>query len=73
MKYDVFISCSRKDFDEVNKIVDILKSRINGLNIWFDITGIERGDEFEEKIIKAIDSSQLVLFAPHRRCRLTNY
>ena len=54
-KYDIFISYSRKDFDEVNQIVEMLKSRIPTLNYWFDITGIESGDEFEDKIISAID------------------
>ena len=62
-KYDIFISYSRKDFDEVNAIVEILKSRIPTLNCWFDITGIESGDEFEDKIITAIDNSSYVLFA----------
>ena len=62
-KYDIFISYSRKDFDEVNQIVEMLKSRIPTLNCWFDITGIESGDEFEDKIITAIDNSSYVLFA----------
>lgn len=62
-KYDIFISYSRKDFDEVNAIVEMLKSRIPTLNCWFDITGIESGDEFEDKIIAAIDNSSYVLFA----------
>ena len=63
MKYDVFISYARKDFDEVNSFVEILKERIPLLTYWFDITGIESGDEFEEKIITAIDNSSYVLFA----------
>ena len=62
-KYDIFISYSRKDFDEVNAIVEMLKTRIPTLNYWFDITGIESGDEFEDKIIAAIDNSSYVLFA----------
>ena len=62
-KYDIFISYSRKDFDEVNCFVQMLKSRIPTLNYWFDITGIESGDEFEDKIITAIDNSSYVLFA----------
>lgn len=63
MKYDIFISYSRKDFDEVNRFVGILKERIPSLTCWFDITGIESGDEFEDKIISAIDNSSYVLFA----------
>ena len=63
MKHDLFISYSRKDFDVVNDFVKMLKSRIPQLNCWFDITGIESGDEFEDKIISAIDNSEHVLFA----------
>ena len=61
-KYDIFISFSRKDFDEVNAIVEMLKTRIPKLNCWFDITGIESGDLFQDKIITAIDNSSYVLF-----------
>lgn len=64
MKYDVFISYSRVDFEEVNAFVEMLKGRIPSLSVWFDITGIESGDEeFEEKIISAIDQSSYVIFA----------
>ena len=57
MKYDVFISYSRRDFDEVSAIIAILKKNIPELSIWFDVTGIESGDEFEDKIISAINNS----------------
>lgn len=63
MKYDVFISYSRKEFDEVSALIDTIRSEIPDLSIWFDITGVESGDEFEEKIISAIDNSSYVLFA----------
>ena len=62
-KYDVFISYSRKDYDEVKAFVDMLKRSIPTLNVWFDIDGIESGDEFDEKIIDAIENSFCVLFA----------
>lgn len=62
-KYDVFISYSRKDFDEVNAFVEMLKLRIPTLDIWFDLDGIESGDEFRDKIISAIKRSKYVLFA----------
>jgi hypothetical protein len=62
-KYDIFISYSRKDFNEVNSIIQILKSRIPTLNYWFDITGIESGSEFRNEIMSAIDDSSYVLFA----------
>ena len=63
MKHDLFISYSRRNFDEVNSFIELLKSRIPELNIWFDIDGIESGDEFEDKIISAIDNSTYILFA----------
>lgn len=63
MKFDIFISYSRKDFDEVSSILEFLKISIPGLTYWFDIDGIESGDEFEDKIISAIDNSAYVLFA----------
>ena len=61
-KYDIFISYSRKDFDEVNAFVNILQKQIPTLTYWFDITGIESGDEFEDKIISAINNSSYVQF-----------
>ena len=63
MKHDLFISYSRRNFDEVNSFIELLKSRIPALDIWFDIDGIESGDEFEDKIISAIDNSAYILFA----------
>lgn len=63
MKYDLFISYSRKDFDEVSSILETIKTAIPNLSYWFDIDGIESGDEFEDKIISAIDNSAYVLFA----------
>ncbi len=63
MEYDIFISYSRKDFNEVKALYEMLKSRISNINIWFDLTGIESGDEFDEKIIAAIDNSKMLLFA----------
>lgn len=63
MKYDIFISYSRKDFDEVNAFVKRLQEQIPTLTYWFDVTGIESGDEYEEKIISAINNSAYVLFA----------
>ena len=62
MKYDVFISYSRKDLNVVEKFVKDLKARIPNLTYWFDLTGIESGEEFDEKIIKAIDNSSYVLY-----------
>jgi hypothetical protein len=63
MKYDLFISYSRKDFNEVSSILETIKAAIPNLSYWYDIDGIESGDEFEDKIISAIDNSAYVLFA----------
>lgn len=63
MKYDLFVSYSRRDFDEVQDFLKVLKNCIPSIEYWFDVDGIESGDEFEEKIISAIDGSSYVLFA----------
>lgn len=63
MKYDLFISYSRKDFEEVSALIEKIKAALPGISYWFDIDGIESGDEFEDKIISAIDNSSYVLFA----------
>ena len=62
-KYDVFISYSRKDYDEVKAFVDMLKERIPKLDVWMDLKEITVADEFDEKIISAIDASSYVIFA----------
>ena len=62
-KYDVFISYSRKDLDEVSTFVEMLKTRIPTLEVWMDLEGITAADEFDEKIISAIDASSYVIFA----------
>ena len=64
MKYDVFISYSRRNFDEVSAFVKMLQTRIPTLTCFFDIKEIESGDEeFDETIISAINESSYVLFA----------
>ena len=55
MKYDVFISYSRKDLEEVKRFIERLKRHIPTLIYWFDLTGIESGDEFGDRIISAIN------------------
>ena len=62
-KYDVFISYSRKDYDEVKAFVDMLKKRIPTIEVWMDLKRITVADEFDEKIISAIDASSYVIFA----------
>lgn len=62
-KYDLFISYSRSDLQEVTELLERVKKEIPGLTYWFDITGIESASEFEDKIISAITNSSFVLFA----------
>ena len=62
-KYDIFISYSRKDYDEVKAFVDMLKERIPTIDVWMDLKRITVADEFDEKIISAIDASSYVIFA----------
>lgn len=69
-KYDVFISYSRMDYvDDKNNIIpnnplsaitDTLSQ--NGISCWIDIEGIYSGQEFENIIIDAIQSSMVFLF-----------
>ena len=63
MKYDLFISYSRKDLDEVSALLETIRKEVPGLSVWFDINGIESGDDFEYKIISAIDDSSYLMFA----------
>ena len=70
MKYDVFISYSRKDYvdehnvvipgNEVSKIKEALKEA--GITFWFDEEGIYFGDKFTEKIPESIEASHIFLF-----------
>ena len=60
MKYDVFISYSRKDSTIVNSFKDKLVAA--GYKIWMDKDGIESGDEFKRKIASAIRESKVFIF-----------
>ena len=60
MKYDVFVSYSRKDSAVVQSVVDRLKAE--GYCCWMDISGIESGDAFKRVLVQAIKDSKLVLF-----------
>ena len=62
MKKPIFVSYSRRDKDKVIPFVKELEKAVGADRIWIDWTGIESGDEFEDRIISAIDSSDIVLF-----------
>lgn len=70
MKYDVFISYSRKDYVDSNQnvipgnIVSKIKEflQANNFTYWFDEEGIYSGDSFTEIIADAIQNSEIFLF-----------
>lgn len=56
-EYDIFISYSRTDEFVVDRLRDSLKGQ--GLNVWFDRTNINGGDEWLERITHGIRTSRL--------------
>ena len=70
MKYDVFISYSRKDYvdenknvipnNEVSKFKEALTKA--GVSYWFDEDGIYSGQNFVDKLVTNIESSKVFLF-----------
>lgn len=60
MKYDVFISYSRKDKQVVQIISNLLVE--NGISFWCDSSKIPPGDEFYSTIVEAIKESRITLF-----------
>ena len=70
MKYDVFISYSRKDYVDENEnvlpdspvkvILDFLDEK--GVTYWFDKKGLYKGAEFVEVIADAIATSKMMIF-----------
>lgn len=69
-QYDVFISYSRKDYqdeqkniipdNEVSKIKDALANA--GISFWFDEDGIYSGQNFATEIINSIESARVFVF-----------
>lgn len=80
IKYDVFISYSRKDYVDENKhvlpnnVLSIIKASLksHGLSYWFDEEGIYSGQEFTSVITKAIRASA-VLCLYHLKIRMLPY
>lgn len=60
-KYDIFISYSRHDLQQVKPIKEEIE-RITGASCWMDLDGIESGEQFKKVIISAINSSDTLLF-----------
>ncbi len=59
-KYDVFISYSRKDYNEIYAICDLLNKM--EIPYWIDVDGFYSGENFKAVIVDAIEKSDLVLF-----------
>ena len=60
MKYDVFISYSRKDQVIVDEIRQLLDS--NAITYWLDTEKVHMGSEFMADIVDAIENSTITLF-----------
>lgn len=61
MATDIFISYSRKDYDQVRRVKEFLDKEL-GINCWMDMDGIESGEQFKDVIISAINRHDIVLF-----------
>lgn len=62
MKYDVFISYSRKDTTIADKICQVFDNQDPAISYFIDRQGIEGSAEFPEILAKAIEDSSIVLF-----------
>jgi hypothetical protein len=60
-KYEIFLSYSRRDLEQVKAIKDELE-QATGVNCWMDLDGIESGEQFVNVIISAINRSDALLF-----------
>lgn len=65
MKFDIFISYSRKDAEAVSAIDSFLKER--GYTVWFDKAEIKPADLWSDEIVKAIENCKIfiVILTPH--------
>jgi len=61
MSKRIFISYKRVNLDIVKPLVEEIERRL-GVPCWIDLEGIESGDQFENRIIKAINDADIVLF-----------
>jgi formylglycine-generating enzyme required for sulfatase activity len=55
----IFISYSRKDAEKVDDLITRLEA--DGYSVWVDREGIRGGDQWRQKIVKAIDNCQTFL------------
>lgn len=59
--FDVFLSHSSKDKDQVRNLVHRLRNE--GVSVWFDEEQIEHGDNFVRKIEHGLSASRYILLA----------
>ena len=52
MKYDIFISYSRRDLDIVRDFYERLSAE--GFRVWIDMKGLYSGDQFKRELTQAI-------------------
>lgn len=64
MKYDIFISYSSQDRQQVSAYAELLRN--HGFSVWMDQTGILHGHEFPEEITKAIQECGILVFFSSR-------
>lgn len=69
---NIFISYSRQDKEKVYPFVEEIEKRI-GQKCWIDLNGIESSDEFVEKIIRAINQAEIVIFMHSKRSAKAPY
>lgn len=69
MKYDVFISYSRKDKKRVEEFCELFSNA--GISFWIDRDGIENGENFKTVIVKAIEESTVLLFFSSKNSNAT--
>lgn len=68
MRYDIFISYSRRDNDkaQVSRLVERIKQEFEGftqrpLKPFFDTSEISGGDYWQDKLLKGLKDSRLML------------
>lgn len=71
MRYDIFISYSRKDAEIANKIYEVLTSA--GLSCFIDLDGISGGADFPTVLAQAIMESKVMLLVASRNFYASEY
>lgn len=61
MESKVFVSYSRKDLSEVKSIIVNIEESL-GIKCWIDLKGIKSSSVYEDEVINAIESCEIVLF-----------